>query len=312
MSETKADNFSTDAYGKAIGSRVEDSSGNVKSVRLLGKAATAAGDTNNTDQPPVTTEVLPKSDKKPRTALPKWTAKKRNALKKAVERQKGKANNKGIAWARVVEEMQISRHHCILEWKRLEAEREAQEGELSSSSSSDDNKDPLSIPPRAPKGNKNDKRRGGNPPDQGNSGGDSVVPSSFEKQMLALLTTQGDDLKKLSNSNARLVEENGRLKEDTLSLKKANAAVQQKMSTLESSILEGEGSYSDSSTEVPRERERPKRRSRHRPHHRRKKKSKQITEDDLIRLQNAASQADQICSQSKEIDRLRMLKTSNL
>ena len=311
--------FSSDAYGKAAGSRIEDSTGNVKSVRLLGKKAATGGVNNSCGEIAASTRNVGTKNKRKtlKTTAPIWTTKTRNALTKEIQKCKGKASNKGIAWARVVEKMHISRHYCEKEWKRLEEERAV----LSSSSvesSDDEQEESPPAKPRARKGRKDvragnsgkkdDKTgKGGKEDDRTKKGGkqddksgkgdkddspcvQEVVPSLFESQMIALMNEQTRQLKELTESNSRLLKDNARLS-------KATSSLQSDLSKMEHQFARDDSASDSSNKKSKRRRSQPRR-----------KKSKRFNEDDLIRFQNASSQADVICSLSKENDRLRLLK----
>lgn len=56
---------------------------------------------------------------------PTWTKKLEAAFQSSVKRWKGKASNGGIAWVHVMNDLNMSKHHVTVHWKKLQQEATA-------------------------------------------------------------------------------------------------------------------------------------------------------------------------------------------
>jgi len=83
----------------------------------------------------------------PSTASPIWTPKLNAALLETVKKYSGKTSNGGIAWNKVVSELNITLHHCKKQWQLLEQPQVNQE--LSSSDDEEEEDESEKLPSQA-------------------------------------------------------------------------------------------------------------------------------------------------------------------
>lgn len=290
-----SNNFDAYAFGLALGSRVADVNGQLKSLRNLMQQKKEKADCDKSapspQKPPAPKpksgakkKPVPKKDGPSKTAAPTWTPKLRQALTKAVKKYEGQANNGGIAWARVVEDLNISKHFCLKEWKNILAEGE--------NSSSDSESEGELI-----------TGKGASVP-----GPTASVPSKFEQEMMTLLKKQNEQLQQVTASNNRLLEDTKNLKRNYEDTERKMKSLQSRLAAEDKNNLTKSSSDDKDYSEPPRSR---KSRKIKRPRLKSKRKTNRRNEfqfEDLIDIQTSTTQADLICSLTKERDLLRLYK----
>lgn len=318
---TTTQEFYTDSYGAAHGARVTDDTGALRSIRNMGKSKNEkAADSPSTSAPDVTgvkmggTIKKKKSDSVAKTTEPKWTRKSRDALTKAVEHN---TSSRGISWICVVNDMNISKHYCRKEWTRILQERNATEALPSSSGaeSSMDEDDSVHISFASSKKANNAKVTSHKsepapvahlPPSS-----KDVVDSDAHSELIKLMRAQTSKLEEISANQTRLENENKNLKQLTAKAQSQLLDMQSKLQEKSSSTFYDDASASSDECEGSdfSRSARNQKRSSKRPRYHKKKRDRGsgFDEDSIIVIQNAARQAERVCSLTVENDRLRFM-----
>lgn len=319
ISESKE--FYTDGYGAATGARVTDSSGALRSVRNIGKNKKA-----NPPAPsiPAATPKKKATTKKVnavnatnsvmKTVQPKWTRKLSEALTKAVEKN---TSTKGVSWVAVVEAMQISKHHCRNEWQRILKEREE-----STSSGGHEGLGVEVVSCSSPEVVLvTNGSHSGSAPAAHTSSSDGKADTGLRNTVMKLFEAQTAQLMTISANQVRIADDCERTKAlaEKTSSKVALVQGQLQNSRVSSHHANGLSNVHDTGSSNVHDGTKGKRKRKTR--HSKKKKRHvspsrppsrpEITENDLIQFEKAASQADLVCSLTKETNRLRFLQSIN-
>ena len=282
--------------------------------------AVDAGDGDVAEHVPAAAPPHKKKKTSTKSQAPIWTPKLNAKLTKAINFYAGKASNGGTAWVNVEEEMNITKHHIKKQWKLIGSPPTPPPPSPPLSPLS-----PLSPPAALPKkrrGRRNSRKVAAAVVDMASDGGDD----DDEEEEVAHAASKIAGLKNLFNR--QLEEFQAQAQEQ---LKRALATKDEEMAALMKQpqppqqkkvkqkkvkqlvnhvdIHSSEESADDSDGEVRRHRERKKSKKPKRTRNRSKKskEGRQVTENDLMMLQETNSSYQEACSLKKEVFRLRFL-----